>query len=151
MIVIAPYAKPMLNGLRNPKEYPYWEELIKTLPGKLVQIGMPWEKQLVEDFRNLPFPALKELVKEMDFFISIDSFFPHFCHNYNRHGIVLWGPSDPKLFGYEENLNLLGDESYLRPRQFANWEEDVHNPYAFVRPEKVLEAVNILLPLVTST
>ena len=55
MILIAPYAKKLHNGRENPKNYPYWEELISLIDEPIVQIGVEGEQQLVPDFRkNLP-------------------------------------------------------------------------------------------------
>jgi ADP-heptose:LPS heptosyltransferase len=144
MIVISPYSKKMPSGQSCAKDYPFWEQLIKLLPGPIVQIGLKGEVPLVEDFRTYSFPELKEFIKEMTFFISVDNFFPHFCHHYGRHGIVLFGTSDPNLFGYPDNVNLLKDRSYLRPDQFLWWYDEKQNPNAFVSPEKVAEIANTL-------
>ena len=56
MIIIAPYAKALTNGKQNPKNYPYWEELIALIQinigFEVVQVGIEGEKQLVDDFRK---------------------------------------------------------------------------------------------------
>lgn len=139
MIVISPYSRKRPDGLNSAKDYPFWKELISMLPEPIVQIGQKGEVPLVPDFRTYSFEELKEFIKEMDFFISVDNFFPHFCHHYGRHGIVLFGTSDPNIFGYPENLNLLKDRKYLRPDQFLWWKDELNNPEVFVEPEKVAE------------
>ena len=144
MIIISPYSKKTPTGQSSAKDYPFWKELIPLLPGKVVQIGAKGETPLVEDFRTYSFAELKEFIKEMDFFISVDNFFPHFCHHYGRHGIVLFGKSDPKLFGYEENMNLLKDRKYLRPDQFLWWHSEKQDPEVFVSPEEVAGIANTL-------
>ena len=49
MIIIQPYAKPLVNGKRNPKNYPYWKELISKIKEPIIQIGVEGEEQLVDD------------------------------------------------------------------------------------------------------
>lgn len=67
MIVIAPYAKQLLSGKRNPKNYPFWDALIPLLPRPIVQVGIDGEKQLVQDFRkNLPVQVLRNLIGMCD-------------------------------------------------------------------------------------
>ena len=58
----------VMNGKENPKNYPYWEELIQRIPKNIhiVQVGIEGEKQLVDDFRkNLPISELKKLIKQI--------------------------------------------------------------------------------------
>jgi hypothetical protein len=96
MILIAPYAKKLLSGKENPKNYPYWEELIKQIDEPIIQVGVEGEKQIVDDFRkNLPIGDLRKLVKDCRIWISCDSFLQHLGWDENKKGIVLWAVSDP--------------------------------------------------------
>ena len=52
MIIIAPFAKSLINNKRNPKNYPYWDKLIKLTHEKIVQVGVEGEEQLVYDFKK---------------------------------------------------------------------------------------------------
>lgn len=82
MILIHPYSSKLRNGKRNPKDYPYWDDLIQSIGNreKIVQIGIEGEAQLVSDFRkNLTFSELSELLKECRTWIGVDSFFQHFA------------------------------------------------------------------------
>lgn len=142
MIIIAPYAKGMRNGKLHPKNYPYWAELIQMIDEPIIQIGINGETPLVRDFRqNLPLTALKELVGECRTWISVDSFFQHFCWDIGKPGIVLFAQSDPIIFGHPENTNLLTDRKYLREKQFWLWEQAEFIPEAFVKPEVVFLAL----------
>lgn len=142
MILIQPYAQKLRNGVGNPKNYPWWPELLELLPRPLVQIGIPGELPLTMDFRpGLSFRRIQELVRECDFWISVDSFLPHLAFHEAKPGVVLWGPSDPRHFGYESNLNLLRDRKYLRPKQFGIWEQVSPNPEAFLTPIEVAEPI----------
>ena len=142
MLIISPYAKPLQNGKQNPKNYPYWKELIELIGDKdqLVQVGVAGEEQLVEDFRpNLSIKELKVLLYESWNWIGVDSFFQHLAWDSQKPGIVLWSVSDPLIFGHPENENLLKDRSYLAKNQFLWWDFTEYNKEAFVSPEVVLE------------
>src|ERR1043166_6746209 len=131
MILISPYSKPLRNGKPNPKNYPYWEELVELLEKHtyVIQVGGKGEeliKGVKMDYIGISLRALGKMISsallnEIKLFISVDNFFPHMAHYYNRQCVVLWGQSDPKLFGYSENINLLKDRKYLRPNQFDVW------------------------------
>lgn len=140
MIVISPYAKRLINGKQNPKNYPYWKELIALIEEPIVQVGVIGEKQLVNDFRmNLPLNELRKLIRECRTWISCDSFFQHLAWDEGKPGIVLWGPSDPLIFGHPENINLLKDRSHLVENQFLWWEQTEHKNERFIEPEEVIK------------
>lgn len=140
MILIAPYSKPLRTGGNNPKNYPYWKELISQIQEEIIQIGTDGEEQLVPEFRkNLPLGDLRFLIGECRTWISVDSFFQHLAWDCGKKGIVLFGPSDPLIFGHPENINLLKDRSYLREKQFWWWEQCEYKEEAFVKPAEVLK------------
>lgn len=140
MIIISPFSKKLRNGGENPKNYPYWKELISLIDEPIIQVGVDGENQLVSDFRkNLKIPQLIELIHECRTWISVDSFFQHLAWDVGKPGIVLWGQSDPIIFGHPENINLLKDRKYLRENQFWWWEQCEYRSDAFVKPEEVIE------------
>src|SRR6476661_6577307 len=144
-IIISPYSQILRNGKKNPKNYPYWKELVAALQGddiEIIQIGRLDEERIdgVSDFLiSLSMEELKKLIQESDLFFSVDNFFPHMAHFYGLRGVVLWGKSDPRIFGYKENLNLYKDEKYFRPDQFGLWESCDYDEKAFLEPEFVLQ------------
>lgn len=85
---------------------------------------------------------LREFIKNYDHFISVDNFFHHFAHWYSFTGVVLFSQSDPEIFGYRDNINLLKDRKYLRKDQFQIWEASEYNPVAYVEPNEVIKAIN---------
>lgn len=142
MILISPYAQKLTNGERNPKNYPYWAELIESIPKieHIVQIGVEGEEQLVPDFRkNLSIYELKEHLRECKTWIGCDSFFQHLAWDYGKRGITLWSVSDPLIFGHPENINLLKSRDFLAPNQFLWWESVAYDATKFVEPEVVLK------------
>ena len=139
MIIISPYAKNLINGKRNPKNYPYWKELIEMIKEPIIQVGVEGEEQLVDDFRkNLPISELRKLVQECRTWISCDSFLQHLGWDEKKQGIVLWSVSDPLIFGHPENINLLKNRSNLAENQFLWWEFVEHKSDRFVKPKEVL-------------
>ena len=142
MIIISPYSKKLVNGKTNPKNYPYWKELINLIDEPIIQIGIEGEEQLVPDFiKNLSLDDLGKLVDECRTWVSCDSFFQHFCWDRKKYGIVLWSVSDPKIFGHPENTNLLLDRKNLAPNQFLWWDFTEYDPTKFVLPEEVVKFI----------
>lgn len=145
-ILVHCWSRNLTNGKVNPKNYPHWDELIARLQAdghQLTQIGSSREKKCCDNFKeNLNFAQLREVLREHDLFISVDSFLQHMAHYYGKRGIVLFGISAPELFGYKENINLFQDRSYFRPNQFDIWENAEVNDEAFVLPSKIIEVVN---------
>jgi ADP-heptose:LPS heptosyltransferase len=148
MILISPYSKPMRNGTNSPKNYPYWPEVVSALNGdEVVQIGAGDEKPLAvgkssfKFIKNLPLARIEDLVRQCRVWVSVDNFLPHLAHHVGKPGIVLWGQSDPNVFGYPENANLLKDRKYLRGDQFMIWEACEYKAEVFVVPEVVINAI----------
>lgn len=139
MILISPWARQMRDNKPHPKNYPYWKEVISKIEEDIIQVGVEGEEQLVSDFRkNLKLYELAVLVTQCKTWISVDSFFQHFCWDLNKSGIVIFGQSDPNIFGHDININLLKDRKYLRDKQFWLWEQAEYNSECFVEPEIVL-------------
>lgn len=142
MIIISPYAKKLREEKLHPKNYPYWTYVIEKIDEEIIQIGVEGELQLVKDFRkNLSLSQLTELVHQCKTWISVDSFFQHFCWELKKSGIVLFGPSDPNIFGHPENINLLKDRKYLRERQYWLWEQCDFDENVFVKSNVVIDAL----------
>lgn len=145
MILIAPWSKPLRNGEMNPKNYPHWEELIKMLPTPIVQVGTQGETRLCEDFRpNLSLKDLAMLINSCTTWISVDTFFQHYAWSLGKRGVVIWGQSDPLIYGHPENINLLLSREYLTPNQFLMWEMIPYRNDCWVPPHEVAEAVSNL-------
>jgi len=147
-IIISPYSKPLRNGQNNPKNYPYWDDLVKGLKEKemyVIQIGVQGEKKIdgVDDFKcNLPLKELGKLLKECHTFICVDNFFQHLAYVHEKPGIVIFGQSDPEIFGHKGNTNLLKDRKYLRALQFDIWERCEYSKECFVEPNVIIDSIS---------
>ena len=147
-VIISPYS----FNPDHPKSYPFWPELIGMLRSrfptyKYVQIGRRGELPLMnmDDYWwDLPLAGIQERIMGCRMWLSGDNFLQHMANTLpiRVKGIVLWGVSDPDLFGYEYNLNILRSPRYLRPDQFGIWTGFVKNNDSFDRPEATLEKMN---------
>ena len=143
MIIISPYSKQLINGKQNPKNYPFWKELLSLISEPVVQVGIEGEEQLTEDFRkDLTVIELRELINQCRIWVSCDSFFQHLAWQQKKMGVVLWSVSDPNIFGHPENINLLKDRNNLVQNQFLWWEFVEHKSEYFVSPQEVIKHLN---------
>ena len=152
-ILIAPYPAKLFNGNISPKSYPHWPKLVTLLNKEgyeVIQIGITGEERIegVSQFiTDFPFSKIRELTESCATWLSVDSWFPHFAHYHHlKRGIVLFGPSDNRIFGYRDNVNLLRGRDFLRPNQFESWTQWAPNPQAFVYAENVIPEVVKLAP-----
>jgi len=137
----------MRNGKQNPKNYPYWKEVVTLLKNQgyyIIQVGVQDEESIGADefIKGASLDTLKQLIIDCYTWISIDNFFPHLAHLLDKKGIVVFGKSDPTIFGYKENINLLKDKQYLRSLQFDIWEREEYNGEVFVKPQLIINHVN---------
>ena len=147
-ILIAPYAGMAPNSSeRNPKNYPYFEEVVDMLKKhnfRVVQLGVSGEKEIEnvdEVLFNLSISELKEKLRNCYTWISVDSMIGHLGRYMNKKGIVIFSRSNPKHFGYKENINLYKDEKYFRKDPFGLWSSVDFIEEAFVEPEIVIKNI----------
>jgi ADP-heptose:LPS heptosyltransferase len=144
-ILLAPFAarQPQLNGSGSPKDYPWTKDLVALIIAanhNLIQVGGEGDEQVAPDFRkNLIFEEVGRLIESCDTAICVDSYLQHHCWYLNKKAIVLWGISDPQIFGHSLHNNLLKDRKYLRQNQFDLYYDNQHRPEAFVTPEEVVK------------
>lgn len=151
-IAISPYSRKLKNGNKNAKDYPYWEDLvdiIKKRSGmKVIQIGISGEEEIsgVDEFKkDLKFEDLKRIIRDSVTWISVDNMIGHLGYYVKKPGIVIWGKSDPKIFGYSININLLKSEDFLRGDQFFIWEDEKYEKEVFVTAEQVYSSVEVFI------
>lgn len=145
-ILLSITSQLMPTGYVSAKEYPYTKELVDLLLAEgheIYQIGSSERERLVNNYLcNLPMSEILELLKSCDTFIGIDSFLQHMNDCYlQKKGIVLWGKSDPYIFGYDYNENLYAGTCYFRKLQYNTWYNEKAIPQSFVKPEKIIEVL----------
>lgn len=146
--ILAAYAAQLPNGRANAKNFPWWKEVVRRLNyegHEVVQVAGKGEDRVqgVGQFiQGFPLDRLAKYAVDFDSWLSVDSFWPHFCATNNLPtGVVVWSQSNPRIWGYPHNTNLLKAESYLRSNQYEPWFDVPYNEDAFVSPEEVVEAL----------
>ena len=74
MIIISPYSKRMRNGKRNPKNYPWWPEVIRDLKEEVIQVGVGDEERFagcVHVF-DKPLEELERLISKCRIWVSVE-------------------------------------------------------------------------------
>ena len=153
-IIISPYSSkiPEVEDAvctQNPKNYPHWKNLVKGLKKLgfyVIQIGVQGERKIegVDEYLfNLKMKELKNLLDSVFSWISVDNFFPHFAHLYGKTGFAIYGPSDPEIWGYPENVNLVKSEEYqIKGKEaFLWWRWVRENREAFLEPKEILKII----------
>lgn len=124
-----------------PKNYPFWNSMIRLVKSELSRCNfIQFSKTpvdlipAVDEVRiDLSLDEIKFEVNKLDLWISVDNFAPHLL--YPKKGIVIWGKSDPLIFGYKENKNILKNRKYLRENQFDFWYNEVIDLECWEEPE----------------
>ena len=138
MVLIQLETNKLKSG-ENPKNYPYagaLVALIKEHDPDVVFVGN----------EKLPFKDLENMVDCADMIVCIDSFLQHLAWIRGKYAYVIWGQSDPLLFGHSCHINLLKDRKYLRKYQYEIWEttpmnQTVYNADAFEAAEIVWKQI----------
>lgn len=142
-IALSPYCRNI--GKPNPKEYPFFQELIQLINNKYdnchwTQISISGQEIIPginDTIIDLPIKFLSKALKEFDCIICCDSMIQHLCYLLEIKCIVIFSVSDPLIFGHEENINILKDRNYLSKNQFLTWEYQDYKNKAFIDPEKI--------------
>ena len=116
--LLAPYPKPVIVHntavFSKLKEWPVdkWEALVRRNPNiTFIQIGKIDDRPITGcvDLRNKTSLRLSfSLIREARSFIGIDSAMSHVTNAFGVPGVVLFGPSDPEIWGHSNNINLYG-------------------------------------------
>lgn len=93
----------LIQQIRN--KYPNLTIINMSLPG---EFPIPGTVQL--DFK---YSVWFSIIKHCTTFISIDSSLQHISAAFNKTGIVLWGATNPKQWGWEHNINLENNQCSL--------------------------------------
>lgn len=146
MILIFPWCANTNEGKPSPKNYPYWGEVVKGLETagfKSHQVSRPKEPVIPGVHQctvDAKLSDIETLMRGCDTWLSSDSFAQHMAWTLGEPGVVIFGPSDPIIFGHPENINLLRDRRFLREQQFWLWSQTKAYPEMFVGPEAVVSA-----------
>lgn len=141
-ILISPFSH---GGYINAKSYPYWNEVCDKLKGyELVQIGVLGEPELpgIQLHLRGSLKEVEDAIRKSDLVLCVDNFAHHCAWYLGKRAVVIWGPSDPEIFGHKEHINLLKSREYLRKDMFGFWRGYVweHKEKGWVSPDEIVEA-----------
>lgn len=86
------------------------EEIKKKYDIQIVNMHLPGENGIKGTLEiNLPYRQWFALLMEAETFIGIDSTLQHAAAGLGKKGIVLWGGTHPKMYGYEIHTNISGE------------------------------------------
>lgn len=151
IVLFSPFSQKLRNGNQNAKNYPYWQDLIVAMRRSGV-IDEIWQLGVGNEYRyegvtkhlfDKSFDEIQTYTNQSSVWLSVDNFLPHLCNamGVRTKGIVLFSKSDPNIYGYPQNINLLKDRKYLRPDQFFIWEQCNFDADAFVDMPIVLNTI----------
>ena len=103
---------PSSNGPRKEMAANQWEKLVAIMAAHQVaaiQLGNKRDRYIrgAYNFLGLTTPAeALALLAKMQAVITVDSFLMHGAFMQKTPAIVLWGPTNPAVFGYDVHVNL---------------------------------------------
>jgi len=89
-----------------------WEKLVKEIKNldlKVYQVGGSNDEKIKScdrQFLGIDYRLSIALLEKCECFVSVDTFLQHAGHAIGKKGVVLFGPTDPIIFGHETNLNI---------------------------------------------
>ncbi|MBU1202247.1 MAG: 4Fe-4S cluster-binding domain-containing protein [Nanoarchaeota archaeon] len=90
-----------------------WEELVKKNSDiTFIQLGLkdePAVKGAVDLRGKTSIREAMALVKNAKGFVGVDSFLAHAAAAFKTSSVVLFGPSNPTIWGYSQNINIYKD------------------------------------------
>lgn len=150
-ILLSCFSKPMGNGTWSAKSptIDWWNKLIYLLKNDnfiVNQLGQGGEVKLENVDNHLWNIDIWDIEKYVDsclVWVAPDHFLQHLVQNFKnkKRGIVIWSKSDPEIFGYKDNINLLKDRKNLRQFQFEMWEKCKFDENSFVSADDVFEVI----------
>jgi len=153
-IAIAPFSKINVPIPFNPKNWPFWGELVSVLKKqghKITQFAVAGEPSFGchEFCVNAKMDKVKEILSKMDFCICVDTWLQHACNTLGIPCIVIWSVTDPEIFGYPHHVNLIGDKECFSENQYATIDgilAGVKKQLVFVPVDSVIKALSLIGP-----
>jgi ADP-heptose:LPS heptosyltransferase len=114
--IMAVHNNPIIVHItsRNSKnnEWPLvsWEQLVKEMPEyTFIQVGIKGESRVrgtVDLLGKYSFRQTLALLEHAHSFVGVNSSFSHATNAFNTPGVVLFGATNPELWGHPNNINL---------------------------------------------
>jgi ADP-heptose:LPS heptosyltransferase len=91
-----------------------WENVTEILKGSgvfVVQVGRAEDRLVKGAYSLLGLTTPRQLIRlvgKADMVITVDNFVMHAAHLSGVYAVVLWGPTDPDIYGYVGHMHLRG-------------------------------------------
>lgn len=148
----APYGQAILIqpfSSQPAKDWPvsHWQALIKRLKtvthSPIYQLSQ-YDQPILDGVERLPNDTMHQALAAVagcKLFLGADSAFNHACAAFNRQAVILWGPTQPKRFGYDNLINFY-DNQRVTPSEHWLWQP---KPVAQTTLETVWQVVEPLV------
>lgn len=148
-ILIQPYAaipKDANEVGKNPKDWPFFNELIAAMPEhEWIQIGCSNKPIVGAREVTTNRSGVIDLINECDTWVSVDTWLQHVATlTCKKRGVAIFSKSEPKMFGHPQNINLLKSQMYVQS-PYATWLASNYSKDSFVSVDKVVKAINLIL------
>lgn len=147
-ILIAPFSRMLETGKPNPKNWPHWYRVCKSLElagHQVYQTGQDYEPRVCSEFVGLlpQKTALLDL-RAYDLCLCVDTWLQHAARAAGVPCVVVWTATDPAIYSHAANVNVIAAEPRYAKLQYAKMEElEKAEPGMFPgpTPEAVLQTV----------
>jgi len=89
-----------------------WQDCVEKLKSKgifVIQVGQKNDIYIKGAYSLLGLTTLRQLISLLnisDVILSIDNFVMHAAHLIGKTSIVVWGPTNSKIYGYSEQIHI---------------------------------------------
>ena len=103
---------PSSDSPRKMMEPMIWHHVVEKLLKKkifVIQVGRENDIYIKGTYSLLGLTTPRQLIsllKKSDIIISVDNFIMHAAHLFKIPAIIIWGPTDSKVYGYTEQIHL---------------------------------------------
>jgi len=106
---------PASDSPRKTPSFSKWVSLVEQLGDAgyfVIQVGREREPRLPGTYSLLGLTDARDLaglIGRSDAVVCVDNFVMHTAHLAGTPAVVLWGPTDPAMYGYDEQTHIRGD------------------------------------------
>ncbi|MBF0563959.1 MAG: hypothetical protein HQK89_01820 [Nitrospirae bacterium] len=107
-IIIAPFSDSSRKAM-HPQKWHNLVERLKSVDVLIIQVGKIDELHIKNAYSLLGITTPRQLIsliKKCDIVITSDNFIMHAAHLVGIPAVVLWGPTEPFVYGYKEQRHL---------------------------------------------
>jgi ADP-heptose:LPS heptosyltransferase len=142
----------MQNGKPNPKNWPYWFELISLLVSAghhIEQCGEEHDTRICGSFiHRISMETVIEDLNRYDLCLCVDTWLQHAAVAAGVPAVVIWTATNPEVFGNAANINVVAESPRFAKDQYAKMEliaDSEPGQFPGPTPQQVYAAVKAAL------